>query len=150
MIWSCQHLPVAGLIFVPNDEIGAEPLYPPVRVRLDELLHELYPSHIAYPQQHDGKVAGDAVAPKARLSATIAGDDAADGAVQLVAVKDAAGKPVVELRVGLGRIELPEHHLALGNDFAARSERSTSATVPKVARSEIWQVRASVSAKSIV
>ena len=81
---------------------------------LHELAHELACcATIADAQQHDRQVAGDAVAPQSGLPAAVAGDHAAGRAEQRVGVQDAAGEPAVELRVGFGRVELPQHDLAL-------------------------------------
>ena len=62
-----QPLPIAVVILVPDHEIDGEALEPPVGVRLHELAHQLDIGGIGDLQQHDRQIAGDGVAPQARI-----------------------------------------------------------------------------------
>ena len=52
-----QDLPIARRVLVPHDEIGGESLEAPVRVRLDDLAHQLDVCDVGDPHQHDRQIA---------------------------------------------------------------------------------------------
>ena len=62
-----QSLPIAVVILVPDHQIDGESLEPPVGMRLHELAHQFDIGGIGDLQQHDRQVAGDGVAPQARI-----------------------------------------------------------------------------------
>ena len=106
-------LPIAVAILVPDHQIHRQPLEAPVGVRLHELAHEFDMGGVGNLQQHDRQVTGDCVAPEAGLPATVFDQDARGRAQRCVGVNDRAGEAAVELRIGFGGVELPEHHLAV-------------------------------------
>ena len=108
-----QHLPVAAAILVPDDEIDRQALQPPVRVRLDQPPHEVDVVGVADLQQHDRQVARDRVAPQAGLTAPVAHQHAALGPQRRIGIDHGARQPRVELRVGLGGVDLPQRHEAV-------------------------------------
>ena len=67
----------------------------------------------AYLQQHDRQVAGDRVAPQPGLSAAVSDQNARGCAQRCIGVDHRAGEAAVELRIGLGGVELPQHDLAV-------------------------------------
>ena len=84
-------------------------------MRLHQLAHELDVRRVADLQQHDRQVAGDRVAPQARLAAPVLAISVAGvGAQRGVRVEHRAREAAVELRVGLGGVELAQRHLAVG------------------------------------
>ena len=113
MIWSCSTLPVAAALLVPDHEIDPQPLEAPVRMRLHELAHQLDVVRDRDLQQHDGKVAGDRIAPQPRLAAAVARDHGALRRAALHWRRDRARQPAVELRIGFGDVELAQHDLAV-------------------------------------
>ena len=110
-----QFLSVAGWLLVPDHKVDCEPGEAPVRVRLDELPHEFDLRSVAYAQQDDRQVAGDAEAPEAGLRAPVASEHVRRGPPARVGVDDRAGEAAVELGVGLGRVELAEDDLPVGH-----------------------------------
>ena len=65
-------------VLVPDHQVDGQPLEPPVGVRLHQLPHQVdLRRRRAMRTQHDRQVAGDAVAPQARLPAAVARDHAA-------------------------------------------------------------------------
>ena len=118
-----QQLPVPAVILVPDDEIDGETLEAPVRVRLHELADEIEVGRIGDAQQHDRQVAGDRVAPQPGLSAPIAGDDAGVCAKRRVREDDGIGEPRVEPCVGVGRVDLAQHHLRMRPRELERRDR---------------------------
>jgi hypothetical protein len=64
-------------------------------------------------QQHDRQVARDAVAPQPRLPAPVAQQRCGAGAQRGLRIDHAAGQARIQLRVGLGGVELAQHHLAV-------------------------------------
>ena len=75
-----QQLPVTAAILVPDHQIHHQPLQPPVRMRLDELAHQFDVFRRADLQQHDRQIAGDGIAPQARLGAAVFQQHAGIGA----------------------------------------------------------------------
>ena len=114
MICSWSSLPVAGVIFVPDHQVHRQSFQAPVSVGLDELAHQIDIGRVSDLQQHDRQIAGNGVAPQTGLSAAVLDEDARVGAQRGIGVDDRAGKASVELRVGLGGIDLPQDHLAMG------------------------------------
>ena len=109
-----EQLPVTGVIFVPDHQVDGQSFQPPVGVRLHELAHQIDIGRICDLQQHDRQIAGNGVAPQAGLPAAVLDENAGVGAQRGIGINDRAGQPAVELRVGLGGIDLPQHHLAVG------------------------------------
>ena len=63
-----EPLPVAVVILVPDHQIHGQSLETPVGMRLHELAHELDVGGIGDLQQYDRQVAGNRVAPEARIA----------------------------------------------------------------------------------
>ena len=106
-------LPIAGVILVPDDQVRGQPLQAPVGVGAHQLAHQIDVGRIPDLQQHERQVAGDGVAPQSRLPAAVLHDDGRVGAQCGIRVDDRTGKASVELRVGLGGVDLPQEHLAV-------------------------------------
>ncbi len=68
---------------------------------------------VADAQQHDGRVAGNAVAPKTILSAPVVEQHAVVCAARRIGINQRAREPAVELRLRLGDVELVQRHLAV-------------------------------------
>ena len=109
-----EQLPVTGVIFVPDHQVHRQSFQAPVGVGLDELAHQIDIGRVADLQQHDRQVARNGVAPQAGLPAAVLEENARVGAQRGIGVDDRAGKTPIELRVGLGGIDLPQDHLAMG------------------------------------
>ena len=109
-----QLLPIHIVVLVPDHQIDREPLEPPVRVRLHQLADQIDARCLRDLQQHDRQIARDRVTPQPRLAAPVAHQHARRAAQRCVRVQHRAREPAVKLRVGLGGIELPQHHLAVG------------------------------------
>ena len=101
------------MIFVPDHQVDRQSFQAPVRVGLHELAHQIDIGRVSDPQQHDRQIAGNGVAPQAGLPAAVLDEDARVGAQRGIGVDDGAGQASIELRVGLGGIELPQDHLAM-------------------------------------
>ena len=108
-----QQLPVTGAIFVPDHQVHRQSLQAPVGVGLHELAHQIDIRQVADLQQHDRQIAGNGIAPQAGLPAAVLAENGCVGAQRGIGVDDGAGKASIELRVGLGGIDLPQHHLAV-------------------------------------
>ena len=108
-----QLLAVAGLVLVPDHQIHGEAFQPPVRVRLHDLPHQFDIVRIGDLQQHDRQVAGNRMAPQSGLATPILQQHRRVGAQRTVRINHQPGEPLVQLRIGLGRIDLPPHHLAV-------------------------------------
>ena len=109
-----EQLPISDAVFVPDDQVNRQSLQAPIRVGLYELADEVDIRQFSDLQQHDGQIAGNGVTPQAGLPATVIDQNARVGAQRGIGVDDRAGEAAIELRVGLGRVELPQHHLAVG------------------------------------
>ena len=108
-----QILPVNRDVFVQDDHLDGQTFRAPVGVRLDHLLHHLDLLRVGDAQDDERRVAGNAVSPKAALSAAIIEQHAGRGASRGIGVNDRAGETGVELGIGLGEIELAQSHLAM-------------------------------------
>ena len=108
-----ESLPVYVVMFVPDHEINSQSLETPIGVRLHELAHEVDVADIGNLQQYDRQVAGNRVSPEPGLPAAVPDENARGRAQRRVGVNHRAGEAAVELRVRLGGIELPQHHLAV-------------------------------------
>ena len=82
-------------------------------MRLHHLAHEVDVGGVGDLQQHDGQVAGNGVAPKPRLSAPVAHQHRRVGAQRRVGEQHRRREARVQLGVGLGRVELTQHHLTV-------------------------------------
>ena len=109
-----QPLPVADVFLVPDHEIDDEALQAPVSVAADELPCELDVRGIRDLQQHDRVIAGNGVSPETRLTPLVAHQHAGVGAHRRVRVDHVAGKPAVDPGVIRRRVDLPQHHAAMG------------------------------------
>ncbi|KAF5056940.1 hypothetical protein DSECCO2_362120 [anaerobic digester metagenome] len=108
-----QYLPIPGLILVPDDQVDLEPFEPPVGVGLHELADQLDVGDVLDLEQHDGQIPGNRMAPEPGLSPSVLDENARLGPERRIGVDDRSRKPAVELCVGLGRVELPQEHLAV-------------------------------------
>ena len=108
-----QQLPVTGVIFVPDHQIHRQSLQAPVGMGLNELAHEIDIGRIFNLQQHDRQIAGDGVSPEAGLPLRFFDQNARFGSKRRIGVEDRTGKAPIELRVGLGDIQLAQQHLAV-------------------------------------
>ena len=73
-----------------------------------QLAHQVDVRRVGDPQQHDGEVAGDRVAPQRRLPAMIAGDHFRAGAQRRIGEDDRAGESRIQARIGFGRVDLAQ------------------------------------------
>ncbi len=105
-----QQLAVTRVVLVPDDQIDGETLQPPIRMRLHYLPNQVDIGRIADLQQHDRQIAGDRVAPQARLAAMVVAQDAALGAQQGIGIEHGAGQAAEELSIGFGRVQLSQHY----------------------------------------
>ncbi len=108
-----QLLPVTGVILVPDHQIHRQPFQAPVGMGLYELAHEIDIGRVANLQQHDRQIAGDGVTPQPGLPTAILDEHGRVGAQSGIHVDDGTGEARIKLRIGLGGIELPQHHLAV-------------------------------------
>ncbi|MNV30687.1 hypothetical protein D3C71_1219660 [compost metagenome] len=109
-----QCLAIAARVFVPDHQVHRHALLPPVGMRLDQLAHQLEIGRVLDAQQHNGQIARDGVAPQARLPTAIFQQDGGLGAQQRVLIQDGVGQARVQLRVGIGGVELPHDDLGVG------------------------------------
>src|ERR1700674_778396 len=109
-----QQLPITGTVFVPDHQIHCQALQAPVSMCLHQLAHEIDVGWITNLYQHDGQIAGNGIAPQAGLAAAILGEDTGLRTQRRIGVDDRIGEAAVELRIGLGRIDLPQHDLTVG------------------------------------
>ena len=73
-----KRLPVAGLIFIPDDQVDGQSLAAPIGMGLDQLADERRYAPVSdIRSRTNGQIAGNAVAPKSGLAAAVARDDAA-------------------------------------------------------------------------
>ena len=108
-----QSLPVTGVIFVPDHQVHRQPLQAPVRMGLYQLAHEIDIGRVTDLQQYDRQVSGNGVTPQPGLPAAILDEHGRVGAQRGVGIDDGAGEACIKLRIGLGGIELAQHHLAV-------------------------------------
>ena len=108
-----QPLAVHVVLFVPDHEVDRESLQPPPRVGLHHLPHEVDVAGLADLHQHDRQVARNRIAPQARLAAPVAQQHRTVGAQRRLRIGHRAGQPRVQLGVGLGRVQLAQHDLAV-------------------------------------
>ena len=108
-----QGLAVNRDILVQDDQINRESLHAPIRVRLNQLPDDLDFLRVADAEQDDRRVARNAVAPEAVLSAPVVEQDAGVGAAGGVGINQSAGQPAVELGIALRDVEMVQRHLAV-------------------------------------
>ena len=107
-----QHLPVDGVVFVPDDEVHVEAVHPPPAVPANRLLHEFELVAIADANQHDRQVTRDTVPPQPRLATAVAGDHRRARASQPRRVDKRPSQPSVGLRFLLRDRKLLQHDRA--------------------------------------
>ncbi len=98
-------------------------------MRLHELAHELDVVGIGNLEQHDRQVTGDRVAPEAGLPPTVSHQHARGGPQRGVGKDHRACEASVELRIGLGGVELPQHDLAVRGRQLEHAIRETAILV---------------------
>ena len=108
-----QQLPITAAILVPDHQIHHNSLESPVGVRLHKLANQIDIGEVTDLQQHDRQIAGNCIAPQARLCAPILYQDAGVRTQRRVGVDGRTGKSCIDLRVGFGGIDLAQHHLAM-------------------------------------
>ena len=52
-----ENLPIAGMIFIPNDEVYGEPFQTPVGMGLDHLPHQIDVGWVSDLEQYDRQIA---------------------------------------------------------------------------------------------
>src|SRR5882724_2489909 len=108
-----QQLAITSMILIPDHEVYDQPLETPVGMCLHQLFDQVDIGRVFYLYQHDGQVAGNGIAPEPRLAPLVLAKDGRVRAQQGIAVDNAAGQTPIDLRVRFGRIDLPEHDLAM-------------------------------------
>ena len=108
-----KRLPVAGLIFIPNDQVDGQSLAAPIGMGLDQLADERDLRCVGHPQQENGQIPGNAVAPKPGLTAAIRAITLPGARKSAIGIQNASRQPAVKLRFRFGRIDLPQDDLAL-------------------------------------
>ncbi len=108
-----QLLPVAGLAVVPDHQVGVETLLAPVGMGLHQLPDQFHVLRVGDLEQHDGQVARDGMAPQPGLSTLVLLQHARPCTQQGTGIQHVAGQALIELRLGLGGVDLAAHHLAV-------------------------------------
>ena len=80
---------------------------------MQHLFYQVNAVKVADAYQNDWQVARDGKAPKPGLTQTVAGNDAGRGATQGGSVNDGRGQTAIDLGIGFGCVEAPQHLLAL-------------------------------------
>ncbi len=109
-----QVLAIAGKGLGPDHQIHAQPLVAPVGIGPDHLAGQAQVGEIVHAQEDDGQVARDTMAPKARGSFTIAGDQAGAGSAPDIRVENRAGCAAEKLRLRLTDPQLMQQNLIMG------------------------------------
>ena len=109
-----EQLPIAGVVFVPDHQVGDQPFQAPVAMGAHKLAHQFDIFRVLDLHQHDRQVAGDRIAPQAGLPAPVLQQDAGGGAQRGVRVDHRPGEAAIQLRVGFAGVDLAQHHLAVG------------------------------------
>ncbi|EGF32456.1 hypothetical protein IMCC9480_2461 [Oxalobacteraceae bacterium IMCC9480] len=109
-----QLLAIAGVVFVPDDQVDGQTFQAPVRMRLYQLAHQFDVRQFLDLDQHDRQVARNRIAPQARLAAPVLDQRAGIGAQGRIHADDGAGQPAIQLGIGFAGIELAQHDLAMG------------------------------------
>ncbi len=109
-----EPLSVADVFLVPDHEIDDEALQAPVGVAADQLPRQFDVRGIRNFQQYDRVIAGDRVSPESRLPALVAHEHAGVGAQRRICVDHGTGKAPVDLRIAGSRVDLTQHHAAVG------------------------------------
>ena len=77
-------------------------------------MHQINVGCVPNLQQHNRQIAGNRIAPQARLSPAVVAQHRSLGPQRRVGVEDGTGKPPKTLCVSLRGIELPQDYLAVG------------------------------------
>src|SRR4030095_564093 len=62
---------IVSLLFIEDDEVGAQTLHAPVLLRIEQLAYEWQRRRIANSHKHDRQIARDALAPEVLLAVAI-------------------------------------------------------------------------------
>ena len=92
-------------------------------------MHQIDPVHVGDAHQEDRQVARDPEGPQAGLAEPVAGEDAGAGAVERVGVNDRAGQLRIHLGLGLGRLQLAQHELAVRPGHLERARREAGVAI---------------------
>ena len=87
---------VAHRVLVEDHDVGAQPLEPPVLLRLQDLAHERQVVLLDDPHQEDGEVARDAVGPEAFLAEGALGQELRARAERSVGIEHPRGQALEE------------------------------------------------------
>ena len=108
-----QDLPITAAVLVPDHEIHRQSLQPPVRMRLHQPAHEIDVLRVPDLQENDRKIARNCVAPQPGLATPVPQENAGLRAQRGIGVDDGTGEARIQLRIGLGGIDLPQRHPAV-------------------------------------
>ncbi|MCY1394871.1 hypothetical protein D9M71_97990 [compost metagenome] len=107
-------LAIAGLVFVPDDEVHHQALLPPVSMGLDHLMDKVDVFDGCDLQQNNGQVPGYRLAPQARLITPIGHQYAIFSAQRGIGIEDRRGHLFKQACIFERYIELAQQHLAVG------------------------------------
>ena len=110
-------------MLVQDDNVGAQPLQPPVVLSAQRLAHEGEVVPLEHAHEQDGKIARDAVTPESRLAEGVAPADLGRGPQRAVRVEDARGEPLVELRLVDRDAQVTDRDRELGRSKRKGSRR---------------------------
>ena len=87
---------IAHGVLVEDHDVGAQPLEPPVLLRLQDLAHQRQVVLLDDPHQEDGEIARDAVRPEAFLAEGVAGQELRARAERSVGIQHPRGQAFEE------------------------------------------------------